>query len=127
MTTLTYLYELHNSHKSWLNELALADDEITLFKVNLEKVITANSKQEITAQVEQFQNQFITHLNELQMLRHDVKEAEKNIEKNISDNPVAADHRKIEADQGLKERVLQFQKLFLDLKQNYNAFLSKTL
>ena len=111
MTTLTYLYELHNSHKSWLNELALADDEIALFKVNLEKVLTANNKQEITAQVEQFQNQFITHLNELQMLRHDVKEAEKNIEKNISDNPVAADHRKIEADQGLIERVQQFQKI----------------
>jgi hypothetical protein len=28
MTTLTYLYELHNIYKSWLNELALADDEI---------------------------------------------------------------------------------------------------
>jgi hypothetical protein len=127
MTTLTYLYELHNIYKSWLNALALADDEIALFKVNLEKVLSANNKHEITAQVEQFQNQFITHLNELQMIRHDVNEAEKNLEKNIADNPVAADHRKIEADQGLKERVQQFQKMFLDLKHNYNTFLSKTL
>ena len=127
MTTLTYLYEIHNSYKSWLNELALADDEITIFKVNLEKVLTANNKQEITSKVEQFQNQFITHLNELQLLRHDIKGAEKNLEKNISDNPVAADHRKIEADQDLIERVQQFQKMFLDLKHNYNAFLSKTL
>jgi Asp-tRNA(Asn)/Glu-tRNA(Gln) amidotransferase C subunit len=127
MTTLTYLYELHNIYKSWLNALSLADDEMAIFRVNLEKVLTANNKQEITAQVEQFQNQFITHLNELQMLRHDVQESEKNLEKNISDNPVAADHRKIEADQGLKERVQQFQKMFLDLKHNFNTFLSKTL
>ena len=127
MTTLTYLYELHNIYKSWLNELALADDEITFFKVNLEKVLTANNKLEITSQVEQFQNQFITHLNELQILRHDIKVAEKNLEQNISNNPVAADHRKIAADQGLRERVQQFIKLFMDFKYNYNAFLSKTL
>lgn len=127
MTTLTYLYELHNIYKSWLNALALADDEIALFRANLEKVLSANNKQEITVQVEQFQNQFITHLNALQMIRHDVNEAEKKLEKNIADNPVAADHRKIEADQGLKERVQQFQKMFLDLKHNYNTFLSKTL
>jgi hypothetical protein len=127
MTTSNYLYELHNIYKTWLNELALANDEIDHFKINLEKVVTANNKMEITSRAEQFQNQFITHLNELQIMRHDVKEAEKVLEKNIADNPTAADHRKMEVDQVLNDRMQQFQKLFLDLKHDYNTFLAKTL
>ncbi len=127
MTTSTYLYDLHQNYKNWLNELALANDEIEHFRANLEKVVVANNKTEITARAEQFQNQFITHLNELQILRHDIKAAENVIEKNIADNPVAADHRKMEVDATLEDRMSQFQKLFKDLKTDYNGFLAKTL
>ena len=70
MTTSTYLYDLHQTYKHWLNELALANDEFEHFKANLEKVVVANNKTQITARAEQFQNQFITHLNELQILYH---------------------------------------------------------
>lgn len=127
MTNSTYLYDLHQTYKNWLNELALANDEIEHFRANLEKVVVANNKTEITARAEQFQNQFITHLNELQILRHDIKAAENVIEKNIADNPVAADHRKMEVDATLEDRISQFQKLFKDLKTDYNGFLAKTL
>lgn len=127
MTNSTYLYDLHQTYKNWLNELALANDEIEHFRANLEKVVVANNKTEITARAEQFQNQFITHLNELQILRHDIKAAENVIEKNIADNPVAADHRKMEVDATLEDRMSQFQKLFKDLKTDYNGFLAKTL
>lgn len=127
MTNSTYLYDLHQTYKNWLNELALANDEIEHFRANLEKVVIANNKTEITARAEQFQNQFITHLNELQILRHDIKAAENLIEKNITDNPVAVDHRKMEIDATLEDRMSQFQKLFKDLKTDYNVFLAKTL
>lgn len=127
MTTSTYLYDLHQTYKNWLNELALANDEIEHFRANLEKVVVANNKTEITARAEQFQNQFIAHLNELQILRHDIKAAENLIEKNITDNPVAVDHRKMEVDTTLEDRMSQFQKLFKDLKTDYNGFLAKTL
>jgi hypothetical protein len=127
MTNSTYLYDLHQTYKNWLNKLALANDEIEHFRANLEKVVVANNKTEITARAEQFQNQFITHLNELQILRHDIKAAENVIEKNIADNPVAADHRKMEVDATLEDRMSQFQKLFKDLKTDYNGFLAKTL
>lgn len=127
MTNSTYLYDLHQTYKNWLNELELANDEIEHFRANLEKVVIANNKTEITARTEQFQNQFITHLNELQILRHDIKAAENLIEKNITDNPVAVDHRKMEIDATLEDRMSQFQKLFKDLKTDYNGFLAKTL
>jgi hypothetical protein len=127
MTTSTYLYDLHQTYKHWLNELALANDEFEHFKANLEKVVVANNKTQITARAEQFQNQFITHLNELQILRHDIKAAENEIQKSITDNPVAADHRKMEVDAALEDRMFQFQKLFKDLRTDYNGFLAKTL
>ncbi len=127
MTTSTYLYDLHQTYKNWLNELALANDEIEHFRSNLEKVVVANNKTEITARAEQFQNQFITHLNELQILRHDIKAAENVIEKSIIDNPVAVDHRKMDVDAKLEDRMTQFRKLFNDLKTDYNGFLAKTL
>lgn len=126
-TTSNYLYDLHNIYKTWVNELALANDEIEHFRANLEKVISANSKPEVTARVEQFQNQFTTHLNELQQLRHDVNEQEAQIRVNINENPTAADHRKMEMDAGLKDRMQQFTKLFRELKNDYTNFLAKTL
>lgn len=126
-STTNYLYDLHNIYKTWLNELALANDEIGHFKQNLERIATANSKSEITVRVEQFQNQFITHLNELQTLRHDVNEAEQKLEKSVTDNPVAVDHRKMEMDANLNDRMQQFHKLFRELKFEYNNFLAKTL
>ncbi len=126
-TNSAYIYDLHNVYKNWLNELALANDEIAIFKTNLEKIVMANNQTEVTARIEQFQNQFITHLNELQLLRHDIKAAENEIEKNIAENPVAADHRQVNMDNTLEDRVQVFQKLFLDLKNDYTSFLAKTL
>lgn len=126
-STTNYLYDLHNIYKTWLNELALANDEIGHFKQNLERIVTANNKPEVTGRVEQFQNQFITHLNELQILRHEVQEAERKLEKSVNDNPVAVDHRKMEMDTALNDRMQQFHKLFRELKFEYNNFLAKTL
>jgi 5-bromo-4-chloroindolyl phosphate hydrolysis protein len=123
----TYIYDLHNIYKNWLNELALSKDEIAYFRKNLETVATANNKIEVTAFVESFQNKFITHLNELQLLTHDVKEAEKIIENNIKENPIAADHRKLALDDTLNDRMQQFNKLFRELKMEYNTFLARTL
>ena len=110
-----------------VNELALAKDEIAHFRKNLETIVNANNKVEITSKVEQYQNMVITHLNELQILMHDVNAAERLIEDNIKQNPVAVDHRKIEVDGDLNERMQQFHKLFRELKFDYNNFLAKTL
>lgn len=121
-----YLYELHKIYQTWLNELALASDELAYFKLNLEKIVVANTKVEVTSRVEQFQNKFIAHLNELQELKHAVNEAEKKIEENIKSNLVAVDHRKEEMNPQLQERMQQFQKLFAELKTEYNQFLAKT-
>lgn len=127
MTTSNYLYDLHNIYQTWLNELALANDEVEHFRSNLEKVATANNKVEVTARIEQFQNQFTTHLNELQTLRHDVNAAEAKIRENVTENPVSVDHRKMEMDEALNDRMQQFTKLFRELKNDYNAFLAKTM
>jgi Asp-tRNA(Asn)/Glu-tRNA(Gln) amidotransferase C subunit len=127
MTTSNYLYDLHNIYQTWLNELALANDEVEHFRSNLEKVATANNKVEVTARIEQFQNQFTTHLNELQTLRHDVNAAEAKIRENVTENPVSVDHRKMEMDEALNDRMQQFTKLFRELKNDFNAFLAKTM
>lgn len=121
-----YLYELHKIYQTWMNELALASDELAYFKLNLEKIVVANTKVEVTSRVEQFQNKFIAHLNELQELKHAVNEAEKKIEENIKSNLVAVDHRKEEMNPELNERMQQFHKLFRELKTEYTQFLAKT-
>lgn len=126
-TTSNYLYDLHKIYQTWLNELALANDEIAHFRTRLEDLINANNKVEVTARIEQFQNQFTTHLNELQTLRHDLNLAEEKIRENVNVNPTAADHRKMEMDDNINSRMQQFTKLFKELKTEYNTFLAKTL
>ena len=126
-TSSNYLYDLHKIYQTWVSELALANDEIGSFKSNLEKVAIANNKMEVTSLVEQFQNKFTTHLNELQILRHDVNAAEAKLRESINQNPVAVDHRKMEMDAALNDRMQTFTKLFTELKAEYNNFLAKTL
>ena len=77
------------------------------------------------AEVEHFQNQFIVQRNNIDELRHSIKEHE---------NVVAADARvhagKMESSHSgrhaeLKDQVVSFEKIFNELRHEFNSFLSK--
>jgi SepF-like predicted cell division protein (DUF552 family) len=125
-TSQKYIHELHAEHNEFLSVLAFAKDEIKTFKTRLNEVVTANNKQEVMAQVEHFENQFLRHNEVIDELKHDVHECEVRIAKLAEENNVATDHRKTDDHAELRDQMETFNKIYSELKTEFKKFLEKT-
>ena len=122
-----YLNELHKEYTKWIKHLNFYKDEIGTFKHRLEEIITQNTKTEITAQVEHFQNQFIRQNEVIDTLKHDINAAEHKLVENAKANNVATDHRKAEEDAALVDQMTMFKKIYNDLKEEFTRFAADAL
>ena len=122
-----YIGELHTEHRLWLSQLLLAKDQLKLFQNRLQEKNAANTSKEIKAEIEQFQNQFISENEVIDILVHDIKESEFELVKNVKDNNVAIEHRKVHENGVLAERMVIFNKIFSELNLKFVKYLSKTL
>jgi len=120
-----YIHELHTEHNTYLSTLAFAKDEIKTFNNRLSEIITANTKKEILAQVEHFQNQFIRHNEVIDELKHEVHECETRIAKIAESNNVATDHKKVDDHTDLRHQMDTFSHIFSELKNEFKSFLEK--
>jgi hemerythrin-like domain-containing protein len=120
MSNPKYIHELHNDHITWKKNLAFAADEIRSFENRLSEVLTANTKTDITAKAEHYQNAFIRH-NEV------IDADEKRISAEAEANNVATDHRRTEDNATLRERMEAFDKIFAELKAEFNGYLGDVL
>ena len=121
------LYELHNEHVGWLNKIDFYKGEVKILKNRIAEIAAKNNGKEILAQVEHFQNQLIVQANNMDELRHSIKEHEAYLRKNAAENPIAVDHRTFNDHSKMREDVHSFEKVFNELRHELNAFLSKTL
>lgn len=128
-TTHIYLKNLHFDHKLWLNEVKFYKEEVSLFKNHLAEVVSRNTQQEVLAQAEHFQNQFIRQHEVIDELAHDIRVREDALVLFAKENEVAIEHRYFDDQQAdhaaLQERVEIFKKIYTDLKTNFMAYLSK--
>jgi hypothetical protein len=75
------------------------------------------------AQLEHFQNQFIREREVIDELRHDIKQEENLLEKEMKDHPVAIEHRYFKDHVELRGRFETFEKLYRELKQEFQRWL----
>ncbi len=116
----------HLELKEWAKTIQFFEDEIHLFENRLEEVVNSNTKKEILAEAEHFQNLFILQKEQFDMLKHDIHEQEIQIRKNIeAQNQV--NNRIIEKQNILNGNMQQVEKIFKETKQNFYRFLSKVL
>jgi hypothetical protein len=121
-----YLLELHQTNNHWLSELALAQDEIMTYETRLSEVDAANTHNEILAEVEHFQNQFIRHKEVIDELRAEIHHFETHLANLAKINNVATDHRKTEKNESLINEMVQFNKIFGELRIEFLKFLART-
>ncbi|MFN5217496.1 MAG: hypothetical protein ACK5CL_01905 [Sphingomonadales bacterium] len=124
MSNNIYIKELHQLHTTWNSILELSWDEVLSFENRLQEIIKSNTSKDILAQAEQFQNQFIRQKEVIDTLSHDIHEDELRIAENVKENNVSVEHRKVEENFELKDRVHVFQKIFNEIKSEYLAFLA---
>ncbi len=119
--------QLHAEHKEWMSKLDFYSDEITVMKSRISEVASKNNGKDILAQVEHFQNQCILQKENIDILKHEIKKHESALEANINANPTASDHRSVENHPQHSEDVNSFEKIFNELRHEFNNFLSKTM
>ncbi len=127
MSTEKYLQDIHKENLQWLKALDFAKDEIETYRNRLGEITQKNTKTEILAPAEQFQNQFIRHCEVIDELKHDINAEEHKIVENAKANNVATDHRKVTENDALVNRMQQFDKIWKELKSDYTDYLKKVL
>jgi hypothetical protein len=131
MTTATqpkahkYIGDLHHEHMMWLNTLQFRKEEISILERRMEDIVRRNNQQEVMAELEHFQNQYIRQREVIDELRHDVKQHENELEKEAKDHPVAIDHRHFADHTELRDRMEMFEKLYMELKDDFYRWVSK--
>ena len=118
-----YIGDLHHDQREWLNALTFYKEDITILEHRLEDIVRRNNKPEVMAQVEHFQNQFIREREVIDELRHDIKQEENVLEEEMKDHPVAIEHRYFKDHTELRDRFQTFEKLYRELKQEFQQWL----
>lgn len=119
------IYELHEEHKEWLNNLAFYKDEIKVMQNRISEVASKNSSPEVLKQIEHFQNQLIIQRNNIDELNHSIKDHENYLENRVNENPTAVDHRKVNDHPKMRDSYTSFDKVFNELRKELNVFLAK--
>ena len=114
--------ELHLEHEEWLESLNFYTDEISILTRRLEDISTQKNSHEVKAEIEHFQNQFILQKEKLDELRHRIKDHENYLEHRVDENPVQSDVRKVNDHPKMRDEMTAFEKLFADLRRDFNTF-----
>lgn len=119
--------QLHVEHNAWLMKLDFYTDEVIIMTHRLEEIVSKNTAKDILAQVEHFQNQFILQKENIDEIRHAIKDHENYLENRINENPTASDRRSVNDHPAMRDRVNSFEKIFNDLRHEFLVFLAKVM
>ncbi len=117
--------EMKSEQDEWQNRIRFYRDEIKQFNQHLGKVAQPGAPRELMATVEHFQNQFIRQNEVLDIIRHEFKQHENLIEA-LQEKAVGGLEdgiQKIHTVQ--REKLDQFEKIFHELRGEFNVFLNQ--
>jgi len=120
----TKIFDQHSEHNEWMNKLLFYDVEMKIMQKRLDQAAAAELSQDDLKQIEHFQNQIFIQSKHITELTKHIKGEEKMLQANISQNTVASDHRRIEDHAEEREQVAAFEKIFNELRKEFNGFLS---
>ncbi len=122
MHTQDQLMEMHAEHSEWQNKIRFYRDEIKRLNQQLSDMITKGTPPQILASVEHFQNQFILQNENLDIMRHDFKQHENQIEsiqkggQDTGESSLSGNH------DAHREKLTRFEKVFHDLRNEFASF-----
>ncbi len=120
-----YLTDLHFEHQLWSSKLSFYSDEVKIYENRLGEIAGKYTSEEVLAQVEHFQNQFIRQKEVIDELNHGVNKHEEALTQYVLENPTAVDHVKFRDHGALRNEMTSFDKLYGELKEEFQRFSSK--
>ncbi len=127
MQLQTELSELHAEHDEWQEKIRAYRHEIHEMNTSLEVIVSKNPSTEDLVKVEHFQNQLIRQREVLDITRHKFKQHENLIEAKEENQDLhnINEQRLLENHQMYRQELNDFEKIFNDLKQEFNMFTAK--
>lgn len=117
----------HVEINEWIETLKFYKDGLKFWGNRLSEIVTRNTSKEILSHLEHFQNQMIIQAEQIDILRHDVKQYENILEKEIDAHNRIYDKTIPEMEAELRERMKTFEHIYVDLKHEFFNFLRKHL
>ncbi len=127
MEAQQHISALHQDIESWKTDVDFVRRDVRYLKERLLEVAGKNSSREAMVQVEHFQNLFLRQHEVADELFHDLKQANKSLRVAIQEVPAFYGPVMEEEHSVLRERVEVFDKLFRELKNEFNNFLRNWL
>ena len=115
--------KLHTEYNAWMEELNFYKEEIKIFEHHLEAVATKCNTQEVLSQVEHFQNTFIRQKEVIDTLKHNLHISEKQLSAFVKKmSGMGLSSIKMDNHTRLRDEMLTFRKLFVEMKNDFRHF-----
>ncbi len=125
--TLTPSANLTSEKSSWIRGIEFYQDEIKIMRKRLEEISQKNTALEIKKKVEQFQNRFHVHEEQLNKLRHAVKNQTIQIGDNLDHHHGQLEKHTVTEHDIMRDDYVNTEKLFNEMRHDFNRFVSKYL
>ena len=125
--TLSPTLNITSEKSSWLRGIEFYEDEIKIMRKRLSEVSNANTAREVKKRVEQFQNQFNVHDEQLRKLRHSVNNHAINISNDFENHNGQIERTTVTEHDTMRDDYVNTEKLFNEMRHDFNRFLSKYL
>ena len=116
----TQTSDLTQQINTWKGEVDTVRQDIRAMRGRLEQIVHQKRDPEMLPHVEHFQNQFIRQLEVADEMFHDLKQSAKKISNGYR---IIHDDRPVDDYDTLNDRMLTFQKLYGELKGDFEAFI----
>ena len=120
----TSIFTQHQEYMEWLDKLVFYKEELKVMQKRLEEVVAKNTNSEMKFKAEHFQNLIFIEEQSIHKLSHHLLTEDKKIQYNISQNPVASDHRMAEDHVEDRNMIAFFEKNFNEIKKEFYLFVS---
>jgi hypothetical protein len=115
------LASLHAEHADWQNQIQHYKGELKSMKEELGVIVSKLAPREVPSNAEHFQNQFILQRDVLDVMRHDFKQYENQIESAQRNNGTSLEHL-LQVRDAYQVRLKDYDKLYHELKNEFTAF-----
>ena len=121
------LSDLHFEHTLWNNELDFYKDELSFLEARLNELSAKYSQQEVSKQIEHFQNQFMLQRENIHNLQHKIEAHEKNLVLFAQNNPTAIENHSFQSHRPFREQMDKQRTIYHDLKKEFFAFMERQM
>jgi hypothetical protein len=125
--TLSPTENITSEKSAWLRGIDFYQDEIKIMRKRLQNISANNTAREVKRKIEQFQNQFEVHEEQLRKLRIAVKNHAVHIAGDLTDHHGQLERNTVLEHDTMRDDYVNTEKLFNEMRHDFNRFLSKYL